>query len=186
MRKFPLPTAIVILVTVTGVIIAVAWLLFCNQRDSCRMMAEYNLTAIADLKANQLAMWRNERLADANVFYKNDAFTALVRRCADHPQDLSGQKELQTWLDHFRMSSSYDRVLLFDAVGKKWLCFDDMTTPPSATTYHNVQEALRPGATDVHGLLSHNSHPADSLAALRAHSRRAGRQQAARRAHAEC
>ena len=96
--KYAIPVLLLVFVTLAAGIVAAGCLLYRSQRDSCRTDAERNLAAIADLKVSELSAWRKERLADAGVFYKNSAFTALVRRCLERPQDLPLQEELRTWI----------------------------------------------------------------------------------------
>ena len=144
-RFYTQPMLLLIFVSWAAGIVTLGWLIYHSQRDSCRTKADYNLTAIADLKVSQLAMWRKERLEDAAVFYKNRPFSDLVRRCSERPQDLPLQEELRTWLDHFQASQHYDRVALFDAAGKKWMGFSKMKEPLSSVTSQTVSEALRSG-----------------------------------------
>ena len=83
---------------------------------------------------SELSAWRKERLADANVFYKNSAFSALVRRSIERPQDLPLQEELRTWIGHFQVTNHYDRAALFDAAGNTWMMVSDAAEPLSALT----------------------------------------------------
>ena len=125
-RRTP-STLLLVFVSLAVCIVTLGWLLYRTQQDICRTKAEYNLTAIADLKASELSTWRKERLADADVFYRNKPFSDLVRRCIERPQDLPLQEELRTWLSHFQASNSYDQIALFDAAGNKWMMFSTST-----------------------------------------------------------
>ena len=67
-------TRLVLPVTLVGLaigIVVAGYLLYRGQRARCRVTAEHNLTAVADLKVNELSMWRKERAGDARVFYEN-------------------------------------------------------------------------------------------------------------------
>ena len=86
--RYTLPVLLLVFVVLAAGIVAAGGLLYRSQRDSCQTEAGHKLAAVADLKVSELSAWRNERLADANVFYKNNAFSALVRRCIERPQDL--------------------------------------------------------------------------------------------------
>jgi PAS domain S-box-containing protein len=79
-----------------------------------RAEVERQLSAIAGLKVNELARYRQERLGDGAVFYKNVAFSALVRRYFEHPKDLEARDQLRTWLGHVQAAFQYDRVMLLD------------------------------------------------------------------------
>ena len=79
-----------------------------------RVEAERQLSAIAELKVNELALYRQERLGDGAVFYKNTAFSALVRRYFENPRDLEARDQLRTWLGRIQAPLQYDRVMLLD------------------------------------------------------------------------
>ncbi len=144
-ERFSLTVLVLFFVVLAAGIVATGCLFYRSQRDSCRTEAEHRLAAVADLKVNELSVWRNERLADANIFYKNNAFSALVRRCIERPQDLSGQEELRTWISHFEMTDHYDRVSLLDETGNKWMMTSDTEEPISSVTTQKACEALQSG-----------------------------------------
>jgi len=144
-NRFTLPVLLLVFVVLAAGVVAAGCLLYRSQRDSCRTEAEHKLVAVADLKVSELSVWRNERLADAKVFYKNNAFSALVRRCIERPQDLPLQEELRTWIGQFQASESYDRVALFDAAGNKWMMVSKTGEPLSTLTHQKAREALRSG-----------------------------------------
>ena len=119
--RHTLPILFLVFIVLAAGIVAAGGLLYRSQRDSCRTEAEHKLAAVADLKVSELSAWRNERLADANVFYKNNAFSALVRRSIERPQDSPLQEELRTWIGRFQASYRYDQVTLLDAACNKWM-----------------------------------------------------------------
>ena len=86
--RYTLPVLLLVFVVLAAGIVAAGGLLYRSQRDSCQTEAGHKLAAVADLKVSELSMWRKKCLADADVFYKNNAFSALVRRCIERPQDL--------------------------------------------------------------------------------------------------
>ena len=143
--RHTLPVLLLVFVVLAAGIVAAGCLLYRSQRDSCRTEAEHKLAAVADLKVSELSMWRKERLADASVFYKNSAFSALVRRSIERPQDLPLQEELRTWIGRVQASYRYDRVALLDAAGNKWMSVPDTEEPLSSVTIEKAREALRSG-----------------------------------------
>ena len=80
-----------------------------------RADVELQLSAIAELKVNELMRYRQERLADGALFYRNAPFSALVRRYFEHPTDRALQDQLRTWLGHIQASRQYDSVMLLDS-----------------------------------------------------------------------
>ena len=67
----------------------------------------------------------------------------MVRRCIERPRDLPLQEELRSWIGHFQTSQHYDRVVLFDAAGNKWMMAPHMDQPPSSVTARAIRETLR-------------------------------------------
>ena len=143
--RYTLPVLLLVFVVLAAGIVAAGGLLYRSQRDSCRTEAEHKLAAVADLKVSELSLWRKERLEDAGIFYKNNAFSALVRRSIERPQDLPLQEELRTWIGHFQASYHYDQVTLLDAAGNKWMSVPDTKEPHSPVTLQKAREVLRSG-----------------------------------------
>ena len=46
----------------------------------------------------EIMQWREERLGDVSVFYKNDVFSSLVQRYFEKPDDAETLKGIQIWL----------------------------------------------------------------------------------------
>ncbi len=144
-RRYTLPVLLLVFAVLAAGIVTAGCLLYGSQRDSCRTEAERNLAAIADLKASELSAWRKERFADAGVFYKNSAFTALVRRCIERPQDLLLQEELRTWIGSFQRSYGYDHIALLDAACNEWMSVPDTKQRHSTLTLQKAREVMRSG-----------------------------------------
>ena len=85
-----------------------------NFKQNTRADVESRLSAIADLKVDELGHYRQGRLGDGAIFHKNAAFSALVRRYFENPKDLQARDQLRTWLGHIQAASHYDRVMLLD------------------------------------------------------------------------
>ena len=69
-----------------------------NYAQHFRTEAESQLSAIADLKVDELVQYRKERLEDGAVFFNNTAFSGLVRRFFEHPEDAEAQRQIQEWI----------------------------------------------------------------------------------------
>ncbi len=109
-RKERLPSVVLILVFIAlaaGIIVA-GTLYYRNYKKNYRLEVERQLSAIAELKVNELARYRQDWLADGAIFYRNAPFAALVRRHFEHPKDLDARDQLRTWLG--RMTSDGGRV----------------------------------------------------------------------------
>ena len=78
-------------------------------------------------------------------FYKNDAFSTLVRRCLERPEDLNLQQELQAWISHIQANCHYEKVTLLDAQGGQRMSVPDTKEPISSVVRQKVPEVLRSG-----------------------------------------
>ena len=98
-------------------LIAAGYVYFQNYEKHYRAEVEHQLSAVAELKVGELTHWRNERLGDGSVFYKNINFSGLVKRYLEKPTDKDTQVRLQTWLSKVQTAYQYDRVFLLDSRG---------------------------------------------------------------------
>ena len=111
------------------------------ERQFCAE-AEFQLSAIAELKVDELAEYRKERLGDATTFFQNAAFSGLVRRFLDYPEDTEAQEQLRAWLDKYQ-TYQYDRVFLLDTQGVERMSTPVTAAPVSAVVSRRVAEVLR-------------------------------------------
>lgn len=82
-----------------------------------RAEVERQLLAVVELKANELANWRAERLGDAKALYRNFYFARLVRRALDNPRDAEAWTHLHHWLQQVREAHGYDKISILDSKG---------------------------------------------------------------------
>jgi hypothetical protein len=68
------------------------------------------------LKVAEIVQWRKERIGDAETF-TIAAFSVLVRRFFEKPEDTYAQRLLQTWMNKYHTSYNYEQVLLTDTQG---------------------------------------------------------------------
>ncbi len=135
-----------IFVLLAAGIVTVGYRSYRNYERNYYSAAGRQLAAIADLKMNELVEWRKERLADGAIMFKNTAFTALVRRFFEQPEDADAQRQLRVWIDKYRVDGGYDRIRLLDTQ-----CIPRMSSPAgnlppmSSTIQKNLPEFLRSG-----------------------------------------
>ncbi len=93
---------------------------------------------------DELAQYRKERLWDADAFFKNPAFSGLVRRFLEHPEDAEALPQLQEWAAKYLVTEQYDLVCLFDAQGVIRMAVP-AEPPISSFVSQNIPEILRTG-----------------------------------------
>ena len=67
----------VFLLFVAG-ILATGFLFYQSQQQKIKTNAQNNLVAIADLKVDQIAQWRNEQVNDAEIIFDDALFAKQV------------------------------------------------------------------------------------------------------------
>jgi len=95
--KFDPSFLILLFVIMSAGIIMAGYFYYSNYKTLLRAEVKKQLSSIGNLKANELMHWREECLGDGSVFYKNAAFTTLVHKYFDAPNNPDAQKQLQTW-----------------------------------------------------------------------------------------
>ena len=114
--RFPYALVIIFLIFAAG-IIAIGYTSYRTYSRHFRMQVEYQLSAIADLKVDELVQWRLERLNDAQTLYKNPIFSQLAENFLDNPLDSDARKKLLLWLNSFLAHTDYERIFLLDTRG---------------------------------------------------------------------
>ena len=88
-----------------------------HQLKTFRQTKQFELTAIADLKAAQISNWYGERMADARIIFK----TSLIQRQAvellDGSTDVQSRHELLAWMENVRNEYGYEFMALYGADG---------------------------------------------------------------------
>ena len=134
---------VTIFVCLAAGIVATGYLYYRNHGRHFSAEVGRQLSAIADLKASELVQWRKERLEDAGTLFHNAAFTTLVRRFFEQPDDVDGRRQLQEWIGRIQTNSQYDRVVLLDARGVLRLSAPDTPEPLGAHLVGDAAAVLR-------------------------------------------
>jgi len=95
-RRVAYPLVLIFVLLVAG-IVTVGCLYYRNYERRFHAEAGRQLSAIAELKVGELAQYRKERMEDAAIFFNNAAFSGLVRRLLEHPEDDEAQQQIQEW-----------------------------------------------------------------------------------------
>ena len=122
------------------------------QEQHLRQSAEAGLQAIAQLKVDQIAQWRAERLADAAVIAESPFFAEGAARSLAAPQ-AENTEQMLTQFRSIREHYHYRDVLLVDAGGQVRLSLSGRSGPLHAEEILPLAEALRerrPVLTDLH------------------------------------
>jgi len=84
---------ILILIFLTAEFLTGGYLYYKTQKNHFVTEAENQLKSIANLKKEEISNWRSECLRGAEIFYKNPAFSVVVRQFFEKPDDLALRNE---------------------------------------------------------------------------------------------
>ncbi len=116
-----------------------------NYQRHFRLQMESQLTSVAELKVDEIARYRQDRLSDAAVFQENPSFSALVGRFFERPEDRENLDQLRTWLSRFQKAYEYDRVMLLDPQFTKKMILPEVPERSPSFLSPGSAEALRSG-----------------------------------------
>ena len=120
-------------------VVAGAYVYLRAYRSDFRTGAERSLSAVADLKAAEIAQWRRERVGDAEVLTHNDAFAGLVRVLLHDGSDVQARRRLRDWLESVRSRYGYEQAALLDVEGMALVAATD--SAPSLSGLYSAEVA---------------------------------------------
>ncbi len=140
------PYTLLLVFIITALSIAtIGYLSYRNYEQQFRGEVERQLSAIAELKINDLEEWRTERLGDGEVIYHDPASAALVQRYLEDPDNTQAEGEIRTWLESFQTYGQYDRVRLLDTQGVMHLSVPAGLPPVSSAVFQAIPDVLQIG-----------------------------------------
>lgn len=102
---------VLILVLLGGVFI------FRDQEQIFREAAYERVHSVAELKANELAAWRRDRVSDAALFSTNPSFAEISRGIMTDPPDPDALVRVERWLQGLKENPNYTGVYIVDKDG---------------------------------------------------------------------
>ena len=151
----PLTLLLIFVFLSIGILVA-GHFFYSSYERNYRSQVEYQLSAIADLKAGELIQWRKERIGDANLLFRNPAFSNIVQSYLEYPDDAVSKELLRSWLYHYLQIGQYKKLLLLDTDGKVRMSVPDSTEPVSQHIPEDAAAALRSGKLTVSDLHFHD------------------------------
>jgi hypothetical protein len=167
-------TFTLILILLAAGIVTAGYRYYRNYERQFRAEAGRQLSAIAELKVDELAQYRKERLWDAGTLFKNATFSGLVRRFLEHPEDAEAQQQIQDWAAKYLATEQYDLACLFDAQGVARISVP-AESPMASFISRRVPEVLRSRQITFQDFYPERAGPANLSDAAGAHFRWAGR-----------
>jgi signal transduction histidine kinase len=119
-----------------------------NFEGRHREEVERELSSIAELKADDLAQWRRERLGDGYISGGNERFAESFGRFLADRLDRDAERSLLTWMRLFRDTYGYDRLFLEGPGGETVLSYPE-TAERDVAIAAAVPAALRKGTVEM-------------------------------------
>lgn len=127
----------------SGLVLAAGVVYYRNYEQRFVSEVEQQLSAIADLKTNELEQFRSERLLDASFIMRNEAFSALVQRAFADSNDISSKMLILSWLNKLEESGRYDSITLLNAHQVLKVSIPSSRTAISPTILRGASEASK-------------------------------------------
>ncbi len=90
------------------------YLFYSAQENRMEEAQEDELQSIANSKADQIAAWRRERLADAHLIAENGISTSIIRAWLRNRTSASLTEDLRKWMGLFMDTEEYKNIHLLD------------------------------------------------------------------------
>ncbi|HEY6011065.1 MAG TPA: PAS domain S-box protein, partial [Nitrospirota bacterium] len=137
---------LILIFLVLAVLIGLAGFLYYDfQKQHIKDNIEDELSAIADLKVNQIAEWRKERLKEATSIARNTIVTLEVRRFLRDAALPGADEAVRHWLNGLAEFADYRSVLLVDTWGNVRLSSSGARNIHAHEALPSIREALRTG-----------------------------------------
>jgi len=130
-------------IILSAIILTVGYLYYRYAVKSYRVQVDEQLTAIADLKVKEIMQWREERIGDASLFYKNPLFSSLVKRYFKNRNDADAVNRINTWMQKIQEHYDYENVFLMDANGVERLSVPNNKTPVSSIVSRSCSSVMK-------------------------------------------
>ena len=114
-----------VMALITVVFLVGGWFLYYLREQQMRQRIEDGLSIIAQLKVDEIAHWRAERLVDANMLVGSPFFMEGVKKYVAFPEDSETKDKIIGQLGNIAKSYPYQDILLVDVNGKVLINLND-------------------------------------------------------------
>jgi PAS domain S-box-containing protein len=142
---FPFYILLIILIFFIIAIFTTGFSYYRNYEKQYRATIEKQLSAVADLKVEQLVQWRKERLGDAAVFYRNSVFSGLIQQLLENPNNAYTKNKLSSWLTPVLSAYEYNRICFHDVSGNELFSIPEDKIHTPAVFKRRISEVLKTG-----------------------------------------
>ena len=105
---------VLIFVVLAGGIVTLGYYYYRHFQQQYIAQVGQELLSIAELKVDGLVQWRNDRMAEASIFFQNPSISAMMRRSGENSGNTNVQQELEEWFWKFRNQHDFDLIRVMD------------------------------------------------------------------------
>ena len=159
---------ILILALAIVLVIGTGLYYYVSQEQQLTDAARDDLTVIAQLKTEQIAQWRQDRLNDAQEITANPFFTEAIARFLQAP-DPATEEKIRAQLTEIVISNEFENALLVDQDGTVRFSLDPSVTSVSPAISRDLAAAYdrkEPVLTDLYRTQPGNRIRMDAIAPL--------------------
>ena len=160
-QKIPWHLILIFFLLAVGIGI-VGYLYYEHQKKIIAKAKQDELSAIADLKSQQIAIWRKERTGDATVIQDNPFIAPRVQRWLQNESASGLKQEILKWMASFPAQYDYKSAFLLDSRRVLRLSVSAEGESPGPIAQTLAVEAIRTKRivlSDIHrGDGTHNIH----------------------------
>ncbi len=130
--------AFALIITIT---VVAGYFYYANYEKHFRKELEKTLSAIAELKASQISLWRKERKGDAEAVFNNPVLKSEIKDYIHDPLNSKINETFFEYLKKFKEYYGYERVCFFDKNGVEKISSGGKF-PLSSTVLSRFSEAI--------------------------------------------
>lgn len=110
-KKFPTNLLLIFTILVIYIVVT-AHFIYSKGKERIKKEKQEDMLIIAELKANQIEQWLNERLRDAMIIQNINFISEKVYEFFKNPKREDLKNELKSWMDSFKKTYEYKAILL--------------------------------------------------------------------------
>jgi len=107
-----------VLITLAAAIVFAGYHFYASQKRVIELEVRQQLTQVADLKVNQVAAWRLERIGDASVAVADTRLMPDMQRVLSSQDNPTARRRVLAWMDAMRANYQYANIVLADSSGR--------------------------------------------------------------------
>ncbi len=142
-RRFRTPLLAFAMLVAAVCIIGIIYIIY--ETDQLKITIREDLSAIADLKATQIANWKAERSEDAKQIFETPLFQHLTAQYLINKNDAVNRQLLTEWMRVFYKQHDYSWIALLDTRGELVLSIPEQKAAPSVSHKEYLDAAVETG-----------------------------------------